>query len=141
MKLGLKRGDFNQHSVYTFQSLLQDDAFNDVTLVCEDQRQVKCHKVILSSGSKFFKEILLKNPHPDPLIYLKLTYDHLYSIVRFIYLGQCEIDQSEIDSFLATAQDLLIEGLWSEQEKVKSQQNHQIIIEDPIETAKKYTKY
>ena len=139
MKLGLKRGDFNQHTVETFQYMLQDNAFNDVTLVCEDQRQVKGHKVILSSGSKFFKEILLKNPHPNPLIYLKLTYDHLYSIVRFIYLGQCEVDQSDIDSFLVTAQDLLIEGLWSEQEKEKSQPSPQIITDEPNVTTE-YTQ-
>ena len=62
MKLGLTRGDFNQHSVETFKALLQDNAFTDVTLVCEDLRQVKGHKVILSSGSKLFKEIIFNNP-------------------------------------------------------------------------------
>ena len=133
LKLGLTRGDFNQHSVETFQALLQDSAFNDVTLVCEDQRQVKGHKVILSSGSKFLKEIFLNNPHPHPLIYLKLTYDHLSSIVRFIYLGQCEVDQSDIDNFLATAQDLLIEGLCSEKEKVKSHLSPQIHMDKSVD--------
>ena len=133
MKLGLTRGDFNQHSVVTFQALLQDSAFNDVTLVCEDQRQVKGHKVILSSGSKLFKEILLKNPHPNPLIYLKLTYDHLNSIVRFIYLGQCEVDQSDIDNFLATAQDLLIEGLYSEKGNKMSQSKPQSNVNERID--------
>ena len=34
--------------------------------------------------------------------------------MRFIYLGQCEVDQSDIDNFLATAQDLLIAELYSE---------------------------
>ena len=135
MKLGLTRGDFNRHSVETLQSLLQDSAFNDVTLVCEDQRQIKGHKVILSSGSKLFKEILLKNPHPNPIIYLKLTYDHLNSIVRFIYLGQCEVDQNDIDNFLATAQDLLIDGLYSEKGNNMSQPRPQGNINERVDIA------
>ena len=66
MKLGLTRGDFNLHSVETFKAMLQDNAFNDVTLVCEDQRQLKGHKVILSSGSQFFKEIFQKKSSSKP---------------------------------------------------------------------------
>ena len=117
MKLGLTRGDFNQHSFETFKALFQDNAFNDVTLVCEDQRQVKVHKVILSSASQFFKQILLKNPHANPLIYLKLKYDHLCSIVTFMYLGQCEIEQSNIESFLEIAKDLQIDGLFTDKQE------------------------
>ena len=135
MKLGITRGDLNQHSAETFIALLQDNAFNDVTIVCEDHRQVKGHKVILSSGSKFFKEIFLKNPHPNPLIYLKLTYDHLDAILRFIYLGQCEVEQSDIDNFLAIAQDLLIAGLFSEKGNEKSHLSSHVNINELIDRA------
>ena len=117
LKLGFSRGDFHEHSVHTFQSLLEDINFSDVTLVCEDQKQLKGHKVILSSASEFFKNILEKNPHPNPLIYIKVKYDLLYSILKFIYLGQCEIEQSDIESFLECAKDLQISGLCSEMEE------------------------
>ena len=114
VRLGLSRGDYNSHSVETFHCLFKDENFTDVTLVCRDQQTIKGHKVILSSCSQFFKKLLLENPHPSPLIYLNLKYDHLYSIVRFIYLGECEIEQSDLEYFLETAKDFTIDGLASE---------------------------
>ena len=66
VRLGLSRGDYNNHPVETFRCLFKDENFTDVTLICRDQRQIKGHKVILSSGSQFFKKILLENPHPSP---------------------------------------------------------------------------
>ena len=131
LKVGLSRGDFNAHSVHVFQSLFGDINFSDVTLVCEDQSQVKVHKVILSSASQFFKQILLKNPHTNPLIYLKVKYYHLCAIVTFIYLGQCEIDQSDVETFLEIAKDLQIDGLFTDKleessafpQATKNQQN------------------
>ena len=52
----------------TFKSLVNQEEFMDVTLACDDDTQLKAHKVILSACSPFFKNILLKNPHPSPLI-------------------------------------------------------------------------
>ena len=59
LKLGFSREDFVEHSKRTFQSLYKEINFSDVTLVCEDQTQIKGHKIILSGTSEFFKQILL----------------------------------------------------------------------------------
>ena len=135
LKLGLSRGDFNNHSVETFQNLFECQNFTDVTLVCEDQRQIKSHKVILSAGSQFFNEILLRNPHPNPLIFLKVKYNYLHSLVRFIYTGECEVEQHDIEAFLVTAKDLKIEGLASETETVPNQNNLEKEATDPRDGA------
>ena len=113
MRLGLVRSDFNLHTGKFFGSLLEDDNFTDVTLVCEGHRQIRAHKAILSSGSNFFKELLVQNIHPHPLIYFKLKYADVDALVRFIYLGQCEVEQSHIDNFMSIARDLEVEGLTS----------------------------
>ena len=115
MKLGLSRGDFNIHSMQTFQNLFKDDDLSDVTLVCEDNKQIKAHKVILSAGSQFFRDVFLQ--HPVALLYLRLEYEHLVSLVRFIYLGQCEVEQRDIESFLLIAKELKVGGLCDENEK------------------------
>ena len=138
LKLGLSRGDFNNHSVETFHNLFKSQNFTDVTLVCEDQRQIKSHKVILSAGSQFFNEILLRNPHPNPLIFIKVKYDYLHSLVRFIYTGECEVEQHDIEAFLVTAKDLKIEGLASETETnstVPNQNNWEKEATDPRDCA------
>ena len=63
--------------------------FTDVTLATVDNQQIEVHKVILSSYSQFFRNILLRNPHPNPLLYLKdIRFKELEMIIKFIYLGQ-----------------------------------------------------
>jgi hypothetical protein len=57
--------------------------------------------------------------HPVALLYLRLEYDHLVSLVRFIYLGQCEVEQKDIETFLLIAKQLKIEGLTDEDETIE----------------------
>ena len=79
----------------TFKNLLSDEDFADVTLACEGDKQLKAHKVILSSCSPFFRKVLIKNKHQHPLLYLKgVKFTDLQLIVKFIYLGQIEIGKS-----------------------------------------------
>ena len=114
IKLGLVRKEFNLHAGKSFGLLFEDSNFTDVTLVSADNQQLPAHKVILSTGSHFFREIFLRNPHPHPLLYLKLRYSDLLSLMRFIYLGECDVDQRDIDLFLQTAKELRVEGLSSD---------------------------
>ena len=96
----------------TYRNLLFDQDFTDVTLVCDDDKQIKAHKVILSSCSPFFKNFLLKNPHQHPLIYLKgIGHETLASITKFIYLGHVEVKHDDLNGFMAAAKDLNISGL------------------------------
>jgi len=83
-----------------------------VTLACEDDGQIEAHKVILSSCSTFFRNILKKNTHPHPLLYLKgVKFLHLKSVLDFMYQGRVNVEQEKLDSFLATAQELRVKGL------------------------------
>ena len=117
MKLGLTRGDFNIFAEQTLKSLLQETDFSDVSLVCEDGTLIRAHKVVLSSGSEFFRSLLLKNEHPSPLIYLRLAADHLQALVGFIYTGECHVEQSHIENFLEVARELQVSGLAVERQK------------------------
>ena len=49
-----------------------------------------------------------------------MKYKYLSSLVRFIYTGECEVEQHDIEPFLLTAKDLKIEGLASDTEKESS---------------------
>jgi len=108
----LTRNDFELCAKNAFKNLLGEQEFSDVTLACKNNKQVKAHKVILGACSPFFREILLKNPHQHPLIYLKgIGIDDLEAIIKFIYQGQTSISETNLDSFLASAQELQVEGL------------------------------
>ena len=64
-------GGFQQNIKLSLSDEAEEGHFTDVTLVCEGDKQVSAHKVILSAASPFFKQILIKNPHQHPLIYLR----------------------------------------------------------------------
>jgi hypothetical protein len=77
-----------------------------------DDLQIRAHKMILSSCSPLFKNILIKNPHKNPLIYLKdIRYRELDMVMKFIYLGQCDVGEWELEHFLAVGKELQINGL------------------------------
>ena len=122
----LKWNDFKDNVTSTFLTLRKDNDFVDVTLACEDDKQVEAHKVILAASSSFFQNVLKRNKHSHPLIYMKgIKYEDLLAIVDFIYNGETNIYQENIDSFLSVAADLGLSGLDGETNnyKVESTQN------------------
>ena len=131
-KLCLKWNDYQENTSNAFKSLKNDKEFSDVTLVCGDGRQTDAHKIILSNSSPVFKEILSINKHPHPLIYMRgLKSEDLMAIVDFIYIGEANIFQENLDSFLALAEELKLKGLTggsvSENEaKEKSKLAHEV---------------
>ena len=105
-KFCLSWNDYESNLSVAFRDLREEKEFFDVTLACEDE-QIEAHKVILSSCSLFFGNILKKNKHPHPLLYLKgVKFCHLKSILDFMYQGKVNVEQEMLDSFLATAQEL-----------------------------------
>ena len=93
------------------KALWENGEFLDVTLVCDDG-QVEAHKVILSSASPFLREILQRNPHSHPLLYMRGTSKKdIESVLLFIYSGETQVSQDELESFLALAASLQIQGL------------------------------
>ena len=111
-RVNISHHEFADFTGSAFHVLHSDQDFTDVTLVCDEDKQIKAHKVIISSSSVLFRRILLKNPHTHPLIYLKgVDYEHLRSILHFIYLGQIELAQEDLEQFIATAKELEVNGL------------------------------
>ena len=70
-KLCLQWNDFEENVSSAFGDLKQDKDFTDVTLACEDGQQVEAHKVVLVASSPFFLNILKRNKHHHPLIYMR----------------------------------------------------------------------
>ena len=111
-KFSLRWNDFQQNVSQTFGKLRNEVELCDVTLVSDDNKQISAHKVVLSACSEFFKNIFKKNIHSHPLIYLdNVTSSELKLILDYIYLGEVQIFQDDLDSFLHKAQKLKLEGL------------------------------
>ena len=111
-KICLQWNNFNENVITAFGSLRDDNDFSDVTLACENGQQVEAHKVILATLSPFFKMLLGRNKHPHPLIYMRgVKYANLLAILEFLYRGEANLFQDDLDSFLAIAEELQLKGL------------------------------
>ena len=110
-KFCLRWNDFERNISSAFKGLREDKHFFDVTLACANE-QIQAHKVILSACSPHLCEILQKNPHQHPLLYLRGIKSHdLQAVLNFMYYGEVNVAQEELNSFLAVAEDLQVKGL------------------------------
>jgi len=117
-KFCLRWNDFERNISSSFSELKEDKDFFDVTLACDDN-QLQAHKVILSACSPFFRSVLKKNPHQHPLLYLKgVKYEEIHLVLNFMYHGEVNVAQDELNSFLSVAEDLQVKGLSQNQPKL-----------------------
>lgn len=151
-KFCLRWNDFETNISHSFQELRDDKDFFDVTLACEGH-QLEAHKVILSACSPFFRTVFKKNPHQHPLLFLRgVQYSELVAVLDFMYHGEVNVAQEDLNSFLAVAEDLSVKGLTQNNSKkeedktpnssvkrdpVKRQINHKT---DPVERPSKQMK-
>ena len=134
-RLCLQWKDFKENAIGSLRSLRDERDFHDVTLACEDGKQIEAHKVILSISSPFFQNLLKRNKHLHPVIYMRgVKSDDLLAIVDFLYCGEAKVCQENLDSFLAIAEDLQLHGLM---EKVNSEELSETKAELPFQEKEK----
>ena len=120
-RFSLKWNDFQSVVSQSFSVLRGEEDFYDVTLVSDDQTQIPAHKLVLSASSHFFKSILKRNSHSHPLLYLSgVDSKSLGFVLDYIYQGEVQIYQHDLDKFMEIAQKLKIEGLLSTEEPVET---------------------
>ena len=111
-KFSLKWNDFQTNVSRTFSQLRYEEEFFDVSLVSDDQKMMSAHKLVLSASSPYFKHILTTNKHSHPLLCLDgVSSAELQCVLDYIYQGEVQIYQEQLDRFLVVAQRLQLEGL------------------------------
>ena len=111
-KFCLKWNDFQTNVSNAFKKLRKTENFYDVTLVSDDQQQISAHKVVLASSSEYFKNILTSNTHSHPMLCLSgVNAVDIKNMLDFMYNGEIQIFQDDLDQFLEIAQRFHLEGL------------------------------
>lgn len=139
-KFCLKWNDFESNISHSFRELREDKDFFDLTLACDDENQVSAHKVILSACSPFFRSILRRNKHEHPLLYLKgIKHSDLTAVLNFMYHGEVNVAQEDLNSFLAVAEELKVKGL-TQQKKSDDQNENSSVSHSSVSTPKPSAK-
>ena len=111
-KFSLKWNDFNTNASKSFGIFRNEDYLHDVTLVSDDQNQVRAHKLVLSASSDYFKNIFKNIKHSNPLLCLEgISSIDLNNILDYIYNGEVQVYYDNVDKFLEVAQRFKLEGL------------------------------
>ena len=114
-KYHLKWNDFHKNIGATSSNLQKEEDFFDVTIVGDDYVPISAHKVVLSSCSEYFKNILKLNKHSHPLLCLEnVKSEELMNVLNYIYQGEVRISQEEIQKFLVVATRFQLNGLVSD---------------------------
>jgi len=103
---------YSDHLRDMLYEMKKSDELTDVTLVCDDKKQFKAHKIVLSACSSVFKSIINNLPQSSSVIYLRgIKHQEIESILEFMYLGVATLHQESIDDFLNVAKNLEIKEI------------------------------
>ena len=114
-RFNLKWNDFSSNVQKSFQNLRKEEDFFDITLIGDDYKHVTAHKLVLSSCSEYFKNVFSNNKkyfQSQAMICLEgLNHADLNNVLDYIYQGEVQIHQHDLDRFLGIAERLKLEGL------------------------------
>ncbi len=114
----LRWNDFQSNIAGAFAELRDDEELLDVTLV-SDGRSLRAHRLVLSACSPLFREMLRQGGGlggaggaAQPLVFLHgVRFRDAVAILNFMYRGEVNVNQEDLQAFLAAAEDLRIRGL------------------------------
>ena len=111
-KLNMNWHTYSDHLKDMLHNMRKSEQLTDVTLVCDDKKQFKAHKVVLSACSSVFKLIIDNLPSKNSVVYLRgINHQELESILEFMYLGVATFYQDRLDKFLDVAKNLEVKEI------------------------------
>ena len=100
-KYCLTWSDFNLHVVKGLNELRNENYFCDVTLVSDEDHEFQAHKVILSTCSDYFKNLLRNKKDSHPLVCIDgLSCQELKNVITYIYSGEVIMESHHLERFM-----------------------------------------
>jgi len=115
----LKWNDFQMSITSSFSGMRSDSDLLDVTVQC-GSTPLQAHRLILSACSAWFREVFRALPSAiqNPVIVLwEATATDMRLLFDFMYNGEVNVKQENLNSFLALAERLQVRGLTQNETK------------------------
>ena len=110
-KFNLSWNEYESHLSGLMRDLMMKTDLSDLTVICEDS-SFQVNKVVLAACSEVFNEIIKNIPGSNSAIYLRgIPAKQMETLVEFMYLGQAQLLQADIEEFINIARDLKIRGI------------------------------
>ncbi|XP_019874454.2 protein jim lovell isoform X2 [Aethina tumida] len=109
----LKWNSFTQNLIQVLQAKQSSAALTDVTLYCEGHF-IKAHKIVLAASSVIFEEMFKYHEEKNPCVILNgVNIRDLQYIIEFMYNGQTNVYDGDLQGVLNLGETLQIKGLSS----------------------------
>ena len=113
------------------KDLQKTECLSDVTLVCNDDTKIKAHKFVLIGSSSVLRTMLLESSQRETVVYLRgVDRRELEWLLEFMYLGQTQVPQTKLQSFIELAKDLKMKGIHNENDEKNAENVEGIYNED-----------
>ena len=111
-KYNLNWHSYSDHLREMLHEMMRSNELTDVTLVCDDKKQFKAHKIVLSACSSVFKSIINELPQNSSVIFLRgIQHEEMESILEFMYLGVATFYKERMNEFLNVSKSLEIKDI------------------------------
>ena len=111
-KFSLKWNEFHSNVSSSFGILRNDEHLHDVTLVTENFEQIMAHKLVLSVSSDYFHSLFNQNKSSNLMLCLEgVSKQDINNMLDYMYNGEVQIYQDDLDRFLNVAQRFQFKGL------------------------------
>ena len=111
-KYNLNWHTYSDHLREMLHEMMKSNELTDVTLISDDKKHFKAHKIVLTACSPVFKSIINELPQNSSVIYLRgIQHQEMESILEFIYLGAATFSVERMGEFLEVAKDLEIKEI------------------------------
>ena len=115
----LKWNDFHANISSSFGLFRNEEYLHDVTLVTVDRQQVHAHKLVLSACSEYFQDIFRNNKSSNLMLCLEgIKRNDLNKFLDYMYLGEVQICQNDLDRFLTLSKRFKLNGLMTDETKL-----------------------
>ena len=116
--------------VTLMNELLVTGSFSDVTLVCDKDNQIKCHKFLLASHSPVLRELL---DITNCIIFRGTSHQLMNNLVQFLYLGEVSMPEERFIDFKSLLSDLEIDTTIGVEPNTKDSPPDMVEVESVIE--------
>ena len=110
-QLNFEFRDFASFVMGVFEEIFESNCFNDLELMGDDNIPLKAHKAILGSFSSTLREHMSSQQTLQKVKVSGVSYQDLQSLLHFVYLGEVNVVQENLEKLLALAKFLGIEQL------------------------------
>ncbi|KAK2728051.1 uncharacterized protein LOC136030598 [Artemia franciscana] len=116
----LRWNKFNTVFQNTFSEIYASQELTDMSFFVEDNF-IKCHKIVISAASPYFRQILVRLTEVNPVVVLdNVSYSVFSALINFIYCGEIEVDHDLLKPVVDTGKRFRVVGLFESEHSISN---------------------